>query len=238
MCESSGSTSWRATCLIRHPSSHFLTAATMATSQPFLRFLVLASLASASLGFAGDICSRREFVVAGSGAAAAASIATIISSASPPPASAAEVETYVKGVATLQSGLSTDEIGPGAALYVTCRPNRPDNVPKAILDGSRGKAPPVLAAKFPDPKFPFEFTLTSDNLTPEGASIVEGSNSAWWKDEDLVVSARFDSDGVAATRDPTDLVGRGFYSSKSSQDPVVVELQGRGLFGKSATAKK
>ena len=68
--------------------------------------------------------------------------------------------------------------------------------------------------------------------------MVEGSSSAWWKDEDLVVSARFDSDGVAATRDPTDLVGRGFYSSKSSQDPVAVELQGRGLFGKSVTAKK
>lgn len=201
---------------------------------PLLFYAALASLASVSLGFAE--CNRRDFVVAGSGGAAA-SIATIISS-SPPRASAAEVETYVKGVATLQEGLSTDEIGPGAALYVTCRPNRPDNVPKAILDGTRGKAPPVLAARFPDPKFPFEFSLTSENLTPEGASIVEGSNSVWWKDEDLVVSARFDSDGVAATRDPTDLVGRGFYSVKSSQDPVAVELQGRGLFGKSVTAKK
>lgn len=211
-----------------------LTTATMATYLHFLRFLVLASLTSVSLSFAGDKCSRRNFVVAGSAAAA-----TIISP-SPGGASAAEVETYViKGVATLQAGLSTDEIGPGAALYVTCRPNRPDNVPKAILDGSRGKAPPVLAARFSEPKFPFEFTLmTPDNLTPEGASIVEGSSSAWWKDEDLVVSARFDSDGVAATRDPTDLVGRGFYSSRSSQDPVIVELQGRGIFGKSVTAKK
>ena len=211
------------------------------TSLLFLRYLVLASLASVSLGFAGDKyeCNRRDFVVAGSGAAAASiATSTIVSSSSPPPASAAEVETYVKGVATLQAGLSTDEIGPGAALYVTCRPNRPDNVPKAIIDGSRGKTPPVLAARFPDPKFPFDFTLTAENLTPEGASMVEGSSSAWWKDEDLVVSARFDSDGVAATRDPTDLVGRGFYSSKSSQDPVAVELQGRGLFGKSVTAKK
>ena len=205
----------------------------MTTLQLFVRCLVLASLASVSLGFAGDKYSRRDFVVAGSAAAAAA---TIISPS--PPASAAEVEAYVKGVATLQAGLSTDEIGPGAALYVTCRPNRPDNVPKAILDGSRGKAPPVLAARFPGPKFPYDFTLTSENLTPEGASIVEGSSTAWWKDEDLVVSARFDSDGVAATRDPTDLVGRGFYSSKTSQDPVTVELQGRGLFGKSVTAKK
>ena len=144
----------------------------------------------------------------------------------------------MKGVATLQADLSTDDIGPGAALYVTARPNRPDNVPRAILDGSRGKPPPILAARYADPKFPYDFSLTSENLTPEGASMVEGSSSAWWQGEDLIVSCRFDSDGVAATRDPTDLVGRGFYSSKDPKQSVLVELEGRGLFGKSVTAKK
>mmetsp|Transcript_19151 Transcript_19151/g.31736 ORF Transcript_19151/g.31736 Transcript_19151/m.31736 type:complete len:208 (-) Transcript_19151:513-1136(-) len=202
-----------------------------------LRCLVLATFATASSAFS---VTRREFVVAGT---TAASIAAIIS---PSPASAGDdggtqtpaVESYVKGVATLQAGLSTGEIGPGAALYVTARPNRPDNVPKAILDGSRGKPPPVLAARYADPKFPYEFSLTSENLTQEGASIMEGSSSVWWQGEDLVVSCRFDSDGVAATRDPTDLVGRGFYSSKSQEESVTVELEGRGLFGKSVTAKK
>ena len=59
------------------------------------------------------------------------------------------------------------------ALYITARPNKPDNVPKAILDGSRGKPPPVLIARYPLPKsnsedldwntqFPFEFTLTEN----------------------------------------------------------------------------
>ena len=209
-------------------------AAKMVAPPLLLRCLVLATFAAA---FSASV-NRREFVVAGT--TAAASIATIIS---PSPASAdgtqtPAVETYVKGVATLQADLSTDDIGPGAALYVTARPNRPDNVPRAILDGSRGKPPPILAARYADPKFPYDFSLTSENLTPEGASIVEGSNSAWWQGEDLVVSCRFDSDGVAATRDPTDLVGRGFYSSKDPKQSVLVELEGRGLFGKSVTAKK
>ena len=168
--------------------------------------------------------------------ATSATIFLITASAS----EAAESTAYVKGTATLQEGISTDEIGPSAALYVTARPNKSDNVPRAILDGSRGKAPPVLAARFADPRFPFEFTLTSDNLTPEGASINEGSssNSIWWSGEDLIVSARFDSDGFAATRDPTDLVGRGMYFAKSPDIGVSIELQGRGLFGKSVTSRK
>ena len=150
---------------------------------------------------------------------------------------------FVKGIATLQAGLSTEEIGgPDSAIYVTARPNKPDNVPRAILDGSRGKPPPVLSARFPNvSSFPFEFSLTSQNFTPEGASKVEGrdgdNDDVWWANEDLIVSARLDSDGVAATRDPTDLVGRGIYSAKGGAD-VTVELQGRGLFGKSVTAKK
>eukprot|EP00986_Skeletonema_menzelii_P021419 scaffold34472_cov200-Skeletonema_menzelii.AAC.1 len=146
--------------------------------------------------------------------------------------------TFVMGTASLQSGLSNDNIESGSALYVTCRPNRPDNVPKAILDGSRGKPPPVLAARFENPQFPFEFSLTTDNLTPEGASAVDGSSGTiWWSGEDLVVSARLDSDGVAATRDPNDLVGRGFYSPKT-KDAAMIELQGRGMFGKAVTSKK
>lgn len=165
------------------------------------------------------------------------SAATFI--ALPTKAMSIESTTFVVGTATLQSGLSDDNVESGSALYVTCRPNRSDNVPKAILDGSRGKPPPVLAARFENPQFPFEFSLTTDNLTPEGASAVEGSTpeTIWWSGEDLVVSARLDSDGVAATRDPNDLVGRGFYSPKS-KDATVIELQGRGIFGKAVTSKK
>lgn len=108
----------------------------------------------------------------------------------------------------------------------------------------------MLSARFANPTFPFEFTLTSQNFTPEGASIVvdgaptaitydDTNSDVWWSGEDLIVSARLDSDGVAATRDPTDLVGRGVYSgSKANASVVSVELQGRGLFGKSVTGAR
>lgn len=175
----------------------------------------------------------------------------VAAAASSPATASASTERvyYVKGTATLQSGASIDDAilkSNNAALYVTARPNKPDNVPRAILDGSRGKPPPVLSARFANiSSFPFDFTLSSDNFTPEGATSVakEGDASTantedvWWDKEDLIVSARLDTDGVAATRDPTDLVGRGIYVA-NKEGTVIVELQGRGMFGKSVTAKK
>lgn len=198
--------------------------------------LHLCSTPSDNTSCAAPLLSRRAVV-----AATAASAFVLTTSPSPAhSASEPEEKTFVSGTTTLQSGVSLDEL-PNAALYVTARPNRPDNVPSAILDGSRGKPPPVLSARFANPTFPFDFALTSQNFTPEGASIVEGaassSSDVWWAGEDLIVSARLDSDGVAATRDPTDLVGRGVYSAKAAST-VSVELQGRGIFGKSVTAKK
>lgn len=146
-----------------------------------------------------------------------------------------------------------------SALYITCRPDKPDNVPQAILNGSRGKAPPVLAARFENPTFPFTFDLVSPtNLTPEGASASLSSSSSlagneaiatidiateagqfWWSGDDLIVSARWDSDGVAATRNPEDLVGRGLWKHKGGTDGrggnVEITLTGRGAFGKLVT---
>ena len=128
-----------------------------------------------------------------------------------------------------------------SALYITCRPDKPDNVPGAILTGTRGKPPPVMAARFENPAFPFEFSLSSPkDLTVEGAS--DGIKSTatldpalfWWNKDDLVVSARWDSDGVAATRSPEDLVGRGTW--KRGVNSVEVPLTGRGAFGKFATS--
>jgi len=131
------------------------------------------------------------------------------------------------------------------ALYVTARPNRPDNVPRAILDGSRGKPPPILAARFESPTFPFDFQLSEKDLTPEGMGNNDSQQSAnssgfWWGADDLIVSARWDSDGVAATRSPEDLVGRNMWKRASKSDDsagFVLDLQGRGSFGKFATKK-
>jgi len=123
-----------------------------------------------------------------------------------------------------------------SALYITARPNSPDNVPRAILDGSRGKPPPVLILRIPKATtFPLEVTLSSKDVTVEGSSNMKEDGSYWWQGTPLVVSARLDSDGVAATRDPTDLVGRSIVSSSSSG---TVELQGRGAAGKFFTNKQ
>jgi hypothetical protein len=128
-----------------------------------------------------------------------------------------------------------------SALYITARPNSADNVPRAILDGSRGKPPPVLIARIPNvTQFPFTMTLTSNDVTVEGSSNNENdtaTSSYWWQGTPLVVSARLDSDGVAATRDPSDLVGRSI-SSTAGNNIATVELQGRGAAGKFFTKKE
>jgi len=145
---------------------------------------------------------------------------------------------FVKGTVSLPDDFVALDESATPALYVTCRPDRPDNVPGAILSGTRGKPPPVLVARFQNPTFPFNFELSANDLTVEGISDgkakIENSDDYWWKNDDLIVSARLDSDGVAATRSPDDLVGRGFYK-KSDTLPVSVPLRGRGIAGKFAT---
>ena len=148
----------------------------------------------------------------------------------------------LKGTVTLPSDI--EEFDPSleaSALYITCRPDKPDNVPLAILNGSRGKPPPVLSARIVNPTFPFDFELSSPrDLTIEGASDGESKSldytKFWWKNDDLIVSARWDSDGVAATRSPDDLVGRGIW--KNGDKSVSLPLTGRGAFGKFATGAK
>jgi len=139
----------------------------------------------------------------------------------------------VRGVVSLPAGYDTDNLPRGNALYVTCRPDRADNVPAAILSGTRGKPPPVLAARFEDPVFPFDFALGENDLTLEGAD----SGGNWWNNDILVVSARLDSDGVAATRSPDDLVGRGLFLVEKGEGsaPVKIQLSDRGSFGKFIT---
>jgi hypothetical protein len=174
-------------------------------------------------------------------------------------------KVYLRGTVTLQPG-QTIPSSSEAALYITVRPNVPDDAPRAILDGTRGKSPPVLSARFPIASsttegaefFPLDFELTQQNLTPEGAMLLptttttdgevgDRSTMLWWEKngKDLIVSARLDTDGVASTRDPEDLVGRGISprSSERANDEanvtvVSIELRGRGMFGKSVTARK
>lgn len=148
----------------------------------------------------------------------------------------------LKGTVKLKNG---DEMLPeersSSALYITARPQKVDNIPRAILDGSNGKPPPVLASRIPNPVFPYDFTLSTLDLTPEGAFGLDVSRGKYWfEGENMVVSARWDTDGIASTRDPTDLVGRSQYFASAKDDGetmVTVELVGRGLAGKMVTGK-
>ena len=143
--------------------------------------------------------------------------------------------TFLRGKVTTKSDVNFPEDTSSSALYITARPNKADNVPRAILDGSNGKPPPVLVARFANPQFRFEFSLSTADLTQEGVSASE-QNHFWFEGQDLIVSARWDTDGNASTRDPTDLVGRSQYASKGGDD-AIVQLEGRGMTGKFVTGK-
>ncbi len=152
-------------------------------------------------------------------------------------------KSFLKGQVTTKADVVFPEDTTSSALYITARPNKADNVPRAILDGSNGKPPPVLVARYENPKFPFDFSLSKKDLTQEGASSsTPEQNTFWFEGQDLVVSARWDTDGSASTRDPTDLVGRSLASAaKSSKGPdgtdAIVQLEGRGMTGKFVTGK-
>lgn len=167
-------------------------------------------------------CSRRSTLAFGISSVIAGTASSVAG------AWADEEAVLLRGTVSLRSDAVVPSDLTAAALYITARPDRPDNVPQAILDGSRGKSPPVLIARLANiQKFPIDFSLTQADVSVEGD---------WWYQDDLVVSARLDSDGVAATRDPNDLVGRGFF--RRGEDKVSVELQGRGITGKLITGKK
>jgi len=177
--------------------------------------------------------------------------------------SASEGRVFVEGIVTLKKGTefnypTPDATSKGPALYITAKPESISAAPKTLYDALvgryGGKAPPVLTARFPLPSstegesvFPFSFQLTEMDVTEEGSfnndnnTMDNQPRSYWWTNEPLVISARLDSDGIAATRDPEDLVGRTsgrVGATKEDGGGVVLELQGRGLFGKSVTKKK
>ena len=188
---------------------------------------------------------------------------TAVVTASPMISDAAETETnqqlsssgttILRGVVTLKPGAELTSSA-SAALYVTAKPETTINAPKAIADMFAGRPPPVLTARYSistgSDAFPFNFQFTESDVTAEGSyedpNDKKTTNKYWWTNDNLVISARFDSDGVAATRDPDDLVGRTFSLIEGNKDDdrlyrydkdVEIKLQGRGIGGKFITTK-
>ena len=162
-----------------------------------------------------------------------ASLAAVLTPAPPSWASEA-TRTVAVGSVQVQPGVSAAGAeGNAAALYVTAKPV--DN-----SFASAGKTPPLAAARYPSPiQFPFDFALSTKDLTQEFLAL----DASVWEAKDLSITARWDVDGVAATRSPEDLVGRGGLSKKGTSDPASwtsasVELQGRGIAGRMLTGGK
>lgn len=99
------------------------------------------------------------------------------------------------------------------------------------------KPPPVLTSRTAAPfTFPLEIILNGQiNLTPEGLGI----QKEWQSGKvPLVVSARLDVDGVAATRNAEDLIGKAIVSKDKASGlwkGCSIELEDRGIGGRIVT---
>lgn len=142
--------------------------------------------------------------------------------------------TTLNGAIKITNGFSSP-LGNEVALYVTVRPDV-GVFQSAILNN---KPPPVLTKrieKISPSSFPYQFTISSDaDSTPEGVA----SYAKWSSGKTpLLISARVDEDGYAATRGPNDLVGKGkssYDKASASWSKASIELVGRGVAGKFIT---
>lgn len=173
----------------------------------------------------GPLCRRSFMALPVSVAMASASVGNAAVAFASGPASIA------KGTIDLQKGAVA--AGDTPALYVTVRPAAANGM--SALQA--GKVVPLATKRFAAPLlFPFQFELTAADLTEE----YRDADPSSYDSVDLLVSARWDGDGVAATRGPDDLVGRGLLRKLGSSDKeqwsgASIELQGRGLAGRLLT---
>jgi hypothetical protein len=139
----------------------------------------------------------------------------------------------LQGTVSIKDGVVPPS-GEKVALYITARAD-----PGVWVSAVRNiKNPPVLATRITSiESFPYAFTITDEkSSTPEGIN-----TAAQWKSGalPLAVSARLDSDGVAATRSPEDLIGQGKAKFVNGNwEDVKITLEGRGVAGKFITEKK
>ena len=150
-----------------------------------------------------------------------------------PFASIASASTVLNGEVVIGSGVSVPS-GENAALYLTVR----EDVGVWQSSVRNVKPPPVLSKRIPvtSASFPLKFTISSDaDSTPEGVALMRSWTSG---KNPLIITARVDEDGVAATRGPNDLIGRSNSDFKTVWEDVNIEVKGRGVAGKFITNKK
>ena len=110
----------------------------------------------------------------------------------PAVAAAAPDDLVAVGSVGIKSGVA-EPMQDGGALYVTVRVIPSNNVGTYV---TAGKVPPLATARIASPiSFPYEVQLTTADLTPEYAGVPRKE----WQQQDLTISARWDTDGTAAT---------------------------------------
>jgi hypothetical protein len=156
---------------------------------------------------------------------------------SPIPALAIDVDPVVtmNGQIQLSSVNIAAPTGDKSALYITVR----EDVGVWTSAVRNMKPPPIMTKRMTNIKnFPVSVTLNSkDDMTQEGAA----SADEWMNSKrPLIISSRLDSDGVASTRSPEDLVGQGEakYNGNNGWESFSVDLSGRGVAGKFITNQK
>ena len=140
----------------------------------------------------------------------------------------------IKGTITLEEGAIVPE-SPSRALYVTAKPDLGFINSQLLLR----KFPAVMSKRIPgeNVQFPLEFTISEKMDGTEEVSLQRER----WVNLPLIMSVRYDSDGVAATREPTDLVGKGESirdSASNSWSVSNVALSDRDIGGKLVTGGK
>ena len=134
----------------------------------------------------------------------------------------------VKNVASLPKGQDP-------AVYLTAR----QDVGIWTAQIKNMKPPPILTSRTAGPlQFPTEIVLSATNdITPEGLEIIKQWQSG---KTPIVVSARLDADGVAATRNAEDLVGKAIATKDETGEwkGCQIELTDRGVGGKLVTKKR
>ena len=148
---------------------------------------------------------------------------------------AADGNDAIKFTVSLPADGSGWTASPDAALYLTAR----QDVGIFQAQIKNVKPPPVLSKRVSvtggSEVFPVEIVVSgSSDLTPEGQDLKWATGKL-----PLVISARLDADGIAATRDPQDLIGRVVVKKVDGKwEDGKIDLQGRGVAGKFITNKK
>ena len=140
---------------------------------------------------------------------------------------------------SLPSGFSADALSRESTLVITVKPavTYSDQVPKDVAEASLSRTghwcPVVLKSRqrFRDIRFKDGDRAVSTTLTVRDLTSEAGNNLRWWDKLPLIVTAKLDSDGLATTFAPTDLVGCRIIPNTGGivNQHVTIPLQRRGF---------